>query len=181
LCYDPEYFLTVQISHGITSLENCYLSLEDNVRETMYEAKANGPGKPRHGLRHNGRFDIVLWWKGGKPRAVIEVKHPLYEPTEVFKKDIIRIRDTLVTSQRNGGTFQFGCLAFWTGADTPKRIHDSPTHRIEEKTDKLLYEAKKIAGDACKVSIRRTIHEKDEWAWAAVLLVLESENPRIAQ
>jgi len=176
LWYAPEYFLTCSIARQLASHKKGALTIEDCVRDTMHIAGANGPGRPRYGLRKDGRFDLVLWWKNDKPRAVIEVKHPLYNPTKVFKDDIVRIRDVLVASQCKDGSFQFGGLAFWTGADRPIRVHESVNHRITEKTEVLRKAASELIGNEFMVTIHQgKIHEVDdgEWGWAAVFLAIE--------
>lgn len=175
LWYAPEYFLTASIAKQISSLGGCYLTLEDSVRDTMKIAGANGPGQPRKGLRKGGRFDIVLWWQQGTPRAVIEVKHALLSPNEVFEKDIIRIRDVLSASQRKQGDFQFGSLAFWTWVDEEETAQESADKRIKYNTKALQVAASNLVGDDFVVSLHRNVHEGSggNWKWAAVLLVIE--------
>ncbi len=180
LWYAPEYFLTVSIATQISSLGSCYLTLEDSVRDTMKSAGANGRGRPSKGLRKNGRFDIVLWWQSDTPRAVIEVKHALLSPNEVFEKDIIRIRDLLSASQRTEGDLQFGGLAFWTWVDAKKTDQESIGKRIKGNTKALQEAASRLVGEDFIVSLHRNIHEGSggNWGWAAVLLAIEPKTRR---
>lgn len=174
----PEYYFVCQIAQQIASHKECYVTLEENVRKTLKNTGSNGVGRPRTGLPKAGRFDIVVWWKGrnpqsSRPRAIIEVKHDLSDVTSEFKKDVEEIRDSLIKNQ-TGGSLQFGCFAFWTGADPPKGKHKSSSHRIEEKTNKILRVAKDIVDNKCEVSIHRNIHkENGGWSWAAVVLIIE--------
>lgn len=178
LWYAPEYFLTVSVARQISQLGGCYLTLEDSVRDTMKIAGAIGRGKPRNGLRKDGRFDIVLWWQSDMPRAVIEVKHALLSPNEVFAKDIIRIRDVIAANQRNEGKFQFGGLAFWTWVDEKESDQDNLDERIEANTKALKKAASDLVGDDFVVSRHQNIHDGDGggWKWAAVFLSIEPKK-----
>lgn len=176
LWYAPEYFLTCAIARELAESGSGETTIEDGVRETMEIAGANGPGKPRNGLRKGGRFDLVLWWKQGTPRAVIEVKHPLYSPSKVFEEDIVRIRDVLEASLKTGGSFQFGGLAFWTGANQTNEKPDSVKKRIIEIRKSLLKSARGLAGDRFVVTPHSgniKTEDNGKWGWAAMLLVLE--------
>ncbi len=178
LWYAPEYFLTCSIARELASHEKGELTIEDCVRGTMEVAGSNGPGRPRNGLRKNGRFDLVLWWKGGTPRAVIEVKHPLYARSTVFIADIIRIRDALVASQRNGGSIKFGGLAFWTGANRSEKNKDIEK-RINNIKVALEESAAKLVKDEFIVKIHHgQIHKVDDakWGWAAFFLTIEPKK-----
>ena len=181
--YDaPEYFLTVAIAKKIKSLGNCWVTLEDNVHSTLGHANSKYIGRPRAGIRRNGRFDIVLWLKKGLPRAIIEVKHPLYQPIDVFVKDIERLRDVIVTSRRATGTFEFGCLGFWMDAANPHRKHNSPEHRIEERFNRLVEVAGNCVAGKSELTVRRTetptiissqTENGESWAWGACCITIE--------
>ncbi len=176
LWYAPEYFLTCAIASALAESGSGETTIEDGVRQTMKIAGANGPGKPRNGLRKGGRFDLVLWWKQGTPRAVIEVKHPLYSPSKVFEDDIIRIRDVLDASLKTGGSFQFGGLSFWTGANQTNGEPEGVKKRIEDNAKSLRKSAQGLAGDQYVVTLhpgKIKTEDNGKWGWAAMLLVLE--------
>ena len=71
----PEYFSTVYVAREIGKIASPkYITLENNAASAIEDAGAKGRGKLHSAIRPNGRFDILLWWGNGKPRAPIEVK-----------------------------------------------------------------------------------------------------------
>jgi len=182
LYHAPEYLLTVSVANNIKTEGACWVTLEDNVDQTLNHAEIKHTGRPRSGLRKNGRFDIVLWLANGMPRAVIEVKHPLYQPTDVFLKDIRRMRDVLIASRRSGGSIEFCSLGFWMDAGKPQRKHQSPEHRIEERYQRLLDVANDVVKNESDLVVRQSDYPViescnsetgDPWAWAACSITLQ--------
>lgn len=182
LYYAPEYLVTVSIANKIKSLGECWVTLEGNVDETIRLSGSKRTGRPRSTIRKDGRFDVVLWFANGVPRAVIEVKHPLYLPTDAFRKDILRMRDVLVSNRKAGGSIEFCSLGFWMDAENPQRKHQSPEHRIQERYDRLVEEAKTLVSKESDITVRLSeqpiikpyISEAGEpCAWAACCITLE--------
>ena len=92
LSYAPEYFLTVKIAEEISKInKNKFITLEDNVEKTLDISNAKGRGKISTGTRANGRYDIVVWWANGHPRAIIEVKNCVrnYRKIEEDRKSVV--------------------------------------------------------------------------------------------
>ncbi len=140
----PEYLLTVNIAKELNRIDkNKYITLEDNVRKTMDIAKATGAGRMHPDVRENGRFDIVLWWAGGTPRAVIEVKNSVCT-YENIKIDVTRIKEVL-NRKTDLSDFQFGLIAFYISINYSKGSgKDELTKQI-----KNIYESarKELGGD----------------------------------
>ena len=91
----PEYLITVKIAENIANLDgNKYITLEDNVDYILDVSNAKGKGQVSDLTRKNGRSDIVLWWAGGRPRAIIEVKNTVFRLDKIAK-DIDRIQEIL--------------------------------------------------------------------------------------
>lgn len=88
----PEYLLTVKIAEKLANIDkNKFITLEDNVNKTLNSSNAKGRGRIPSKIRANGRFDIVVWWAKGDPRAVIEVKHRVYKFANI-EEDVNRVR-----------------------------------------------------------------------------------------
>jgi hypothetical protein len=176
----PEYLVSVSVADALTCGNHSYVTLEDHVKGTINFSGGLSRGRPRGGLRITGRSDIVLWWKKGKPRAMIEVKHPLFHSGKDFENDVKRLRDLLQTTRKNGNSIQFCCLAFWTGADqSASRPASNPAAHIKRMLARLQSAADVIvARDRFKVRlIGPRIQEertgKSVWAWSPAALVIE--------
>jgi len=134
----PEYLLTVKIAESIANLEkNKFVTLEDNVDYILGHANAKGRGRIHSDIRKSGRFDIVLWWAGGAPRAVIEVKNGVH----IFKKiedDVKRIQKVLKRKSENS-KFQFGIIAFYISQQYKK----SAKEQLQKQIDNIFGQVKK--------------------------------------
>lgn len=142
----PEYFLTVKIAESIANLEKTkFVTLEDNVDYVLGYANAKGSGKIHPDIRKDGRFDIVLWWAGGTPRAVIEVKNGVL----IFKKiedDVKRIKEVLKRKSENS-KFQFGIIAFYISQQYKK----SAKEQLQKQINNIFERVKETVGDGFEV------------------------------
>ena len=113
----PEYMVTTYIARQISTIDRTfYLTLENKVRDGLKDA-GGGKGRPRKDLRFNGKFDILLWWANGTPRAIIEVKNQVTGFSKI-KDDVSRISAALT----NQNTIRCGFIAYFTscgGTDGP--------------------------------------------------------------
>lgn len=138
----PEYFLTVKIAEKIANLEKTkFVTMEDNVDYILDHAHAKGSGRMHSDIRSNGRFDIVLWWAGGKPRAVIEVKNRV----NVFSKiadDIKRIKEVL-NRKVGASKIQFGLMAFYIS----QQYKNSAKDMLQKQINNIFEQAEKMVGD----------------------------------
>ena len=108
----PEYLLTVKIAEKLANInKNKFITLEDNVEKTLDRAGAKGQGKISSKIRANGRYDVVLWWAKGDPRAIIEVKHRVYKFANI-EEDIIRIIET-IKRKSSESSIKYGMVAFY--------------------------------------------------------------------
>jgi len=152
----PEYYVTVCVANALTRGKQSYVTLEDNIERPLKHAGGLRPGRPRKSLRIKGRSDIVIWYRSDNtPRAVIEVKHPLFRAGKEFDRDIRRLRDIMDISKSQQHSTQFCCLAFWTGADR-SRIIQNPSARINVYVEKMKLRAEELlasTSSALKVRI----------------------------
>lgn len=142
----PEYFLTVKIAEKIANLEKTkFVTMEDNVDYILDHAHAKGSGRMHSDIRKNGRFDIVLWWATGAPRAVIEVKNGV----NVFNKitdDIRRIKEVL--NRKIGvSKIQFGLMAFYIS----QQYKNSAKDKLQKQINNIFEQAKDEVGDTFQI------------------------------
>ena len=137
LSYAPEYFLTVKIAEEISKInKNKFITLEDNVEKTLDISNAKGRGKISTGTRANGRYDIVVWWANGHPRAIIEVKNCVRNYRKI-EEDITRICDSLNRKSKDS-TLRHGFIAFYID-NTYKR---NAKEQLEKQINNIFDQAK---------------------------------------
>ncbi len=119
----PEFLISTHIAQSVSKLKGSALvTLESNVRSALSDAAAKSRGAPPTKLRSNGRFDLVIWWGGGTPRAAIEVKNQVVSYSQIYK-DVERIQ-SLVKRKSDSTTFQFGAIVFYTSAQDSTKHDD---------------------------------------------------------
>ena len=107
----PEYMLTMYIAKELWKMPGSkYLTLEPNVRRTVKDAGGIGRGRVSRDIRQDGKFDIVLYWKRGTPRAIIEVKNQVDSGSKIWP-DVDRI---IAMLRNRDNSFQCGLIAFYT-------------------------------------------------------------------
>lgn len=176
----PEYFMTACVAESVTRLDKTYALLEWNVRDTKNEAGAK-IRENTSGKSENGRFDVVLYWAGGNPRAGIEIKSPLWFADESkIRQDIVRLADTMTES--GDSTFQFCAFAYYVSVPDPKTKYGSATQwlrdvlaRIDEKSLSIIKEYSNLK---C-LSFNGTIHrgkEEESGAWTIGVQVVVKQG-----
>lgn len=141
------------------------ITLETNVSQAMRDAGTRG--RLRRDLRPHGRFDMLLWWGNGEPRAVIEVKHRVWGFGAV-RDDLSRLCSA-VRNRRNI-TFQCGILAFAVlRGDGRKTARDW----AEDRYDSVVRSAKEFASlEGLAANDHRSSLDVDEGAGIAGALVI---------
>ena len=137
LSFAPEYFLTVKIAEEISKInKNKFITLEDNVENTLDISNAKGRGKISTGTRSNGRYDIVVWWANGHPRAIIEVKNCVRNYRKI-EEDITRICDSLNRKSKDS-TLRHGFIAFYIDNTYIKNAKE----QLEKQLNNIFEQAK---------------------------------------
>lgn len=168
----PEYLLCANIASRLFKLDGAkHITLESNVTKTLASADAAKRGAPKKSLRKNGRFDIVLWWGSGLPRAVIEVKNGVYSYSQIYM-DVERISEALVSS-RIRSSIQFGMVAFYISAK------DNAKTKAEKQILSILktlfnHTIDSIPRGAVVSLHHGTIHTVGTSAWVGACLMLKS-------
>ena len=137
----PEYMVTTYIARQISTISDkaFYLTLENNVRDGIRDA-GGASGRPRKALRFNGKFDILLWWANGTPRAIIEVKNQVTGFSKI-KDDVSRISAAL----KRQNTIRCGFIAYYTSLADGE--HKPAKNRVETRVDGVEAAVKKFASD----------------------------------
>lgn len=110
--YAPESFIQAGAARSLKKISQTLVVLEESVVDTY---KASSPPKRGRVKKEvsKGRYDIVAYWKNGKPRAAIEVKSPVNALVkQKFDKDFTRLVETM--NGHEDASFQFGVFLFLT-------------------------------------------------------------------
>jgi hypothetical protein len=167
----PEYLITVKIAENIANLDgNKYITLEDNVDYILDVSNAKTKGQISDLARTNGRSDIVLWWAGGTPRAIIEVKNAVFRLDKI-SQDIDRIQEVL-KSKKLDTSLQFGLIAFYIDRGYKS---GNAKENIQKRIYKIHSEIKEAYPDlSCELSFReKDIIKNDNDAWSSVVFLLK--------
>lgn len=168
----PEFLLATHIAEQLEKKASpCWVTLESSIKEVLQTAGAKANGRSAKVVSYKGRFDVVLWYRiKGKPRAVIEVKHPLnVASASRIDKDVERICRVVSTSKAKGGSLKFGIFAFFTRSAEPKAKDKNATARIRRRVEPILERCKSLTKKhdcVARLTISR-VHRAGEEAWAA--------------
>ncbi len=108
LGYAPESYIQSEIARALSE-ESPFVTLEDTVRDIQINSGSERRGNQSRG-NSSGRVDIIVWWKDGGPRILMEVKKSW--GYNVINSDAKRLRELL----HRGGTLQRGLIMVYTDA-----------------------------------------------------------------
>ena len=96
----PESYLQSQIFDGLADMEPLYATLESSPTKirTDFEIKRDLRSDK---MRQSQRFDILLWYANGQPRAIIEVKKIHRRNFSGAIADVKRMRPWINNNQPN--------------------------------------------------------------------------------
>ncbi|MBL0569190.1 hypothetical protein JD505_07860 [Aeromonas hydrophila] len=168
----PEYFITSSIAQSLHNASGKkYITIENGAYDALYYAGAIGQGRLHRDIRPSGRFDLLLWWAKGHPRAVIEVKNRVFNRSQ-YESDLKRIV-AVISRKKDNSTMEFGAFAFYSATgDSPKK---SSRNILEQRKKIIENNAKKIVGNQFKVTLHTSeIIVDDEHAWFAGCILIEN-------
>lgn len=170
----PEYFSTVYVAREIGKKSAPkYITLENSASSAIKDAGAKGRGKLHSAIRANGRFDILLWWSNGKPRAPIEVKCQVTKIDKI-SADVKRISKVL-HRKKSQSSINFGVIVFYTSCNKDRTF--SAKERLLKSLDNILSGAKVLVGDSCQIILEKTkVNVVGDSAWAGAALVLRAKH-----
>lgn len=131
----PEYLLTVKVAQRLTAVipsSKRTLLMEPHVASTLAEAGGIQRGPKATKLRSGGRYDIVLGHGNGVPRAVIELKNPLWARGIAAYSDLDRICHSLLQGKAKTQLYT-GLFAFYTSSAQPAAKDGSAKERLQRK------------------------------------------------
>jgi hypothetical protein len=145
--FAPESFIQAGAARALKKLEGTHVVLEESVAKTYNSATPPKPGPTRSAVS-KGRYDIVAYWKSGKPRAAIEVKSPVNAlAKQKFDKDFNRLIETM--NGHPDAKFQYGIFLFLT----VKKGRGSDFAKAKLEIDGLV---KKLGEEAVAMSNKKT-------------------------
>jgi len=164
----PEYLLTINIAKEIAkNKENKFLTLEDNVRNTLEVANTQIRGKLSKNIRENGRTDIIIWWAKGTPRGIIEVKNDVWGVAKI-QGDVKRIINIL----QKKSDIEFGIITFF--------IKKSYKNNLIQNTEKFITENIfnniEIPNNLKKTLQMEYLSEKDNLAAYSVIILFKKNH-----
>lgn len=166
----PEYMSTVFVAQEIAKLDGVkYVTVEHGTKSAMEDAGAIGRGKLHNKIRAGGRFDILLWWADGLPRAPIEVKCQVVS-VEKIKADLHRI-EKVVHRNKKDSSFQFGMLVFYTSCRKHKGF--SAKEILEKRLENINADCKKVVANCSVKMTNSRIYTDGDSAWVASAIVLK--------
>ncbi|MGH2307191.1 hypothetical protein ACRCD8_05415 [Aliarcobacter sp. ERUVET-8] len=173
LSFSPEYLITVKIAEEISKInKNKFVTLEDNVEYILNLSKAKGRGKISNSTRANGRYDIVVWWANGHPRAVVEVKNSVRNFKKI-EEDVKRVCNTL-NRKTTDSTLKQGFIAFYIDNTYVNNAREKLNNQIEN-----IFQQTKFFVTNQKLKIELIIYENhpicedDKNAYAAVIFLIK--------
>jgi len=171
VCWAPEYFITTSIAQSLYKAKGSkYVTIENDVYDALNYAGAVGKGRLHVDIRSGGRFDLLLWWAKGDPRAVIEVKNRVFNKTQ-YESDLKRITAVLKRKKQES-TMEFGAFVFYTATD------DSSTKNSHAILDQRILTIQKNAQDIVGNEFKASLHTSDilidnESGWFAGCILVE--------
>lgn len=153
----PESFIQAGTARELLKVEKTWVVLEDSVADVYKaaNAKKKGPAKSKVA---KGYYDLVLYWKNGKPRAAIELKSPVNVLSkQQYERDFHRLIQSM-----NGhpeSTFQYGIFLFLSVKKGTKTDFEKSKYKLQDLVKKLSTEASSIASKTSKVELNVVIHE----------------------
>lgn len=167
----PEYMITTNVAEEISKISGPkFLTLENSAKSALDDAGAGGRGKINNKIRPNGRFDILLWWGKGDPRALIEIKNQISKIDSESKKDLVRIQSVL-NCKSEESTFQFGIFAFYTSTHDARGV--ASKDKLEARLKTILEEARQILPDNDVTLKHSKIVTDEDSAWVGGALLIK--------
>ena len=165
-----EYWITTYVAKEVGDIPGAKLvTVETSAKQAVEDAGGSRRGRPPSAARLGGRFDILLWYANGFPRAVIEIKSQT--SISPVLEDVDRIQ-SLLKSRSDSSTLSFGVIGYYFSAK-PRRSM-SGKDKVVTQIDSLIKEVRdrsysgvKVIPHVSDVSVRRS---GDAWGACAILV-----------
>lgn len=163
-----EYLITVGVAKALWKKFSGHTVVVEGNSDEMREEVGAKRGRTPKSVK-NKRYDIILYFKNGGPRAVIEIKGRKDSRAGLLK-DVERIMDALKASK-----VRFGAVGFYYSAEKgeQKLAEEKIKHyvgNLDKEVQKMSnYGAKKWEVNLVKSNITRD----DPYAWIAGCITIE--------
>ena len=163
----PEYWITSYVARALWKQSgDCTVVAEGRSDVTRKEA---GPkrGRPSKAVQ-NKRYDIVLYFSNGNPRAVIEIKNN-QQPDAVLR-DVKRVVDALKQSK-----LRFGAVGYcYAQREGEKKL---AKEKVRDYANTICEGAiEHAAKDRFKVTLHKYIKVERDHAWSAGCVLVERKQ-----
>ncbi|MBK6727102.1 MAG: hypothetical protein IPG63_07550 [Xanthomonadales bacterium] len=172
----PEYYVTARVADRLAKTlgDQGWVHLEQQRSTVLKSAKAELRGRRSRAVPKKARFDLTAYYSNETPRAIIEIKSPVYVWNDAIQRDVDRLCDAL---NRTAGKspLQCGVLGWYTDATIPDRKDTSATSRVRryldewEKQVKACVSSHEMRVEFARSKVSRVRHGSSDQheAWAA--------------
>lgn len=173
----PEYLVTTCIAQSLQKrLHSKLVLLEWCSRSTIEDGlQKKVRGRPHGELKPGTRFDLVLYYGNGTPRAAIEVKHRVQGWQQYLEKDANRLIQS-VRHRSSGASNPQGLLAIYLEVGDPITKYADAKARWASECDRIgeaarAHLARHSHGDGLHLTCHRgKPHASDGGAWGTLVL-----------
>ena len=165
-----EYWITTYVAKEVGGIPGSKLvTVESSAKQAVKDAGGSRRGRPPSAARLGGRFDILLWYANGFPRAVIEIKSQ--SPISQVLKDANRIQ-SLLKSRSDSSTLSFGVIGYYFSAK-PSRSR-SGQDKVHSQVESLVQEVRTTSDSDVRVIpyVSDIAVQKSADAWGACAILL---------
>ena len=163
----PEYLITTYVARALArhTANPYYITLESKVGDVIEEAGGIGPGRRPKALNLNGKFDLLIWWGNGKPRAPVEIKRHVRGFADI--RDDVKELCTVLRKNKN---IKFGLLAYYTSC---AKDDESRTF-LRDRLQNIEHGASEHCTNNGMTAYQRSLRIKviGDSAWTASVLVV---------
>lgn len=157
----PESFIQTSVALSLSQLqgvsERLYVTLEASPSRILHDCEIK-IDKRRIKMRSHQKFDVMIWWKNGSPRAAVEIKKCWHFSQCV--NDLARMRQWLT------GVSPVLQAAYMV-------VYSSAKGKKAQETLDGRFSAIAEAGQASNwISLRRGNATDDGWLWDAACIIL---------
>ncbi len=172
--YAPEYFATVEIAKAVASVEDRYVTIEQNISNAVGWSGGDHFKGRAGNLPSKGRFDVAVWDENADIHGVIEVKLAPYLRKGSVVRDVRRLCDAL----RDAPKLRWGMSAFWLACWDGKEKKAGKS--LSDRTENIIRAASKYAEErnlTCQSFVGKATARDDDGAVAgACVIVLERDQ-----
>ena len=178
----PEYYVTTKVGESLAASlgDKGWVYLEKSSRSVLKESRACTTGRHSKVLGKKSRFDLTVCYSDNRPRAVVEIKSPVYCMDASIRRDVERLCRTISRGAASS-SLQCGILGMYTDATIPSRKDATSSARVRRFASttwpaavKAIVDKFGLRASVLPSRVRRIRHEHLPGfeAWMAVVIVV---------